>query len=154
MTRLMARLSLRERWLIALGLPLLLIAAGWIYLWQPLQADRAAISMRIAEARTLQAALDRYPEGSSAGPAAVAGARPPVSSRVTRSAEAAGIVLSRLEPLGTGLTVLVDAAAFDDIIGWIAQMESAEGLRLGGIELARRADPGVVSARLELEDAS
>lgn len=146
-----ARLSPRERLLIGVGLPLLGIVGAWIYVWQPVQTDLGVLRAQIAETRGVQTALDRHPPGQVAVQAAAI--RGPVASRVTRSAEAAGITLARLEPSGTGLTALVDAAPFDDIVAWIVLMETDEGLRLTAVELARRADPGVVSARLELEDA-
>lgn len=151
MTAFLARLSPRERLMIGLGLPLVLLVGAWVLVWQPVQADISAMRDRIAEARGVRAALDRYPAGEAAAPAAMA--RGPVAGRVTRSAEAAGITLARLEPAGTGLTAFVDSAPFDDIVDWIARMEADEGLRLTAIDLARRADPGFVSARLDLEEA-
>ena len=96
-------------------------------------------------------ALDTYPEGSAAAPAPVQEA--PIATRVTRSAEAAGVVLTRIEPAGDGLAALVDEASFDAVIGWIADMEATGDLSLRAIEIGRRPVPGVVSARLDLETA-
>lgn len=146
------RLSTRERWLIGLVLPLVLVLAGWAYLWQPTQVEIAQLRGQIAETRGVQAALDLYPEGQVVQQPLTQ--RGPVANRVTRSAEAAGVTIARLEPLGNGLTALVDAAPFDDVLAWIVDMESAEGLRVTGVDLSRRAEPGAVSVRLDLEDAT
>ena len=101
----------------------------------------------------MQAALDRHPP--DAAPSAAAPAPDgPISARVTRSAQAAGIALARLEPRGAELTALVDEAPFEAIIDWIAEMERTEAVRLTGIAIDRRPAPGVVSARLDLEDSS
>ena len=144
-------LSGRERGLLGIGGITVAAALGWTLLWQPLSRERGALSDRIAAARTVLVALDTYPEGTAAAPAPVQEA--PIATRVTRSAEAAGVALTRIEPAGDGLAALVDEASFDAVIGWIADMEATGGLRLRAIEIGRRPVPGVVSARLDLETA-
>ncbi len=147
-----ANLTPRERWLILGALPLGLLLIGWIWVWQPLQREREALRARIADALTVQAVLDRYP--AEATPLAARSVpEGPISARVTRSAQAAGIDLARLEPRGAALTALVDETPFDAVVDWIGQMERNEGLRLTRIEIDRRPTPGAVSARLDLEDA-
>jgi general secretion pathway protein M len=123
-------------------------AAGWTWAWQPLLADRAALRAELAEARTLAAALDAWPEGTEAPSPAPS---TPLPARVTRSAEAAGIALARIERRGAGLSVTVEEVAFDTLIPWLAALESG-GARLAAIEIDRRPLPGLVSARIDLED--
>ncbi len=149
----LANLTPRERRLVLGAVPLALVLLGWTLLWQPLQRDREALRVRIADALTIQAALDRHPADAVPVPA-VPAAEGTISTRVTRSAQAASIALARLEPRGDALTALVDEAPFEAVIEWIAAMERTEGMRLIGIALDRRPAPGIVSARLELEDAS
>lgn len=142
------RLSPRETGMIGVAAAALLVFAGWTFAWQPLAADRAAFEARIAEARTAMAALRQLPDG--AAEARIPPVAAPVSVRLTRSAEAAGITLARIEPQGDGLTATVDEAPFDDVLSWIARMEDAERMRLTAIELDRRPEPGIVSVRLTL----
>ncbi|MEO0913172.1 MAG: type II secretion system protein GspM, partial [Pseudomonadota bacterium] len=80
------RLNARERLLLALAAPLLLLLAGYHFGWQP-----------VAEARAgLQAEIMRY--GQIAALAEGSGGRPtlrrstaPLAERATRSAETAGL---------------------------------------------------------------
>ena len=149
----LARLTPRERWLILGAVAFGLVLLGWVLLWQPVQRDREALRARIADALTVQAALDRHPPDTAVRAASAPVPGGPISARVTRSAQAAGIALARLEPRGAELTALVDEAPFVAIVDWIAEMERAEGVRLTGVAIDRRPAPGVVSARLDLEDA-
>lgn len=149
MTTVLDRLSPREKWLIGIALPALALFAGWSFAWQPLAASRAALDAEIAEARTLIAAMEQVPEGGMPALAPIS-AEAPISVRLTRSAEATGIVLARIEPQDDELTAIVDAAPFNDVLSWIARMEDKERMRLIAVELDRRPEPGVVSVRLTL----
>ena len=147
----MTSLSRRERLLLALGALVVVAVVGWTFLWQPLAESRAALEDRIAAVRSVAVTLDTYPEDGTPRP--VAAPDEPVATRVTRSAERAGVPLSRIERQGEGLTALVDEAPFDAVVGWIAEMEREAGLRLVAVELSRRPTPGAVSARLDLSPA-
>lgn len=144
------RLSPRERRLLWIALPTLALVAGWTFVWQPLAAGRAAIEADISEARTLIAAVERFPKDEASEARPPSSVETPISTRLTRSAEAAGVTLARIEPQGAGLTAIVTSAPFDDIIAWIAAMEDTERMRLTEIELDRRPELGVVSARLTM----
>lgn len=143
-------LSRREKVLMAGAVAIVTIAAGWAFLWQPLQVARAEARAEIVEARTLLRALALHPE-SGAPPRAVSVPEGAPAARVTRAAEAEGIALARVEPRGSGVSVMVDEAAFEDVLSWIARMERDEALRLSAVEFNRRPAPGIVSARLDLE---
>ena len=148
-----ASLTPRERWLVGLLGPVAVAALLWTFVWQPVQADRERLTRTIADARTVAAALERYPEGAvAARPAPLFDA--PLTTRVTRSAEAAGVPLARIEPRRGGLTALVSEAPYAAVLNWIAEMERVQGVRLAAIALDRRTAPGTVSVRLELEAAT
>ncbi len=143
------RLSARERVLLGAILPLALIVAGYRLAWSPIEVARAARSDEIARYRMVAMAADHR---DTAAPAAAPVDRGPLATRITRSADAAGLSLRRLEPDGTMLRVSIDEAAFADVMGWLAALETEEGVRVAAIQMDRRLAPGAVSAQITLEE--
>ncbi|WP_170311872.1 type II secretion system protein GspM [Sulfitobacter sabulilitoris] len=143
-------LSRRERLLVGVALPVLAGAALFHFAWLPVQSGRAALRADIVETKTIRALLDATPQGA---PTVQAARRdlPPVTTRVTRSAEAANLSLSRLEPEGDLLRVSVDTAPFVAVVDWLMTLERDQGLRIAAVEMDRRPEPGTVSLRLTLE---
>ena len=142
-------MTARERLLLGLALPAVLVGAGYQLAWTPIEASRAEARAEIAAWRQLRAAAAR---AGGPAPEIALPDRGPLGPRVTRSAEGFGIAPSRLEPEGERLRVVIDEAPWEDLVLWIAAMESDEGLRLAAAEVDRRAAPGAVSARLTLEE--
>jgi general secretion pathway protein M len=146
----LANLSPRERALVLVVLPLALLFAAYQFAWLPLNDLRGAREAEIAGYRLV------VQTASEAGTAPAAPESPdaaPLAARVTQSAEAAGLSLSRLEPEGDRLRVLVAEATFAQVVLWISDLEAEEDVTLAAIELDRRTAPGAVSARLLLEPA-
>lgn len=148
----LARLSPRERLLVLVVMPLVLgLALIWL-IWLPLREHRRSLSAEIANYRLVEA----HARAAAARPAAQrpeeSQDRAPLAARVTRSAEAAGLLLRRLEPDGGLLRVTIDEAAFDTVILWISDLESDEAVGVAAIEAERRTEPGIVSLRLTLEE--
>ena len=77
----------------------------------------------------------------------------PLATRITASAELAGVLVRRLEPEGAVVRVSLDDAPYDAVINWVAAMETDAAIALVAIELDRRTAPGIVAARLTLENA-
>jgi general secretion pathway protein M len=146
------QLSQRERRMLAGGAVLLGALLMLRFGWMPIEAERADLNSDIARYLTLESLAQRAdtrPAVQTATPAQSA----PVPQRITQSAEAAGIPLTRLEAEGDRLRISVQSAAFADLITWIADMETTRALRLVAVELDRLAEPGTVSARLTVEPA-
>lgn len=150
MTAWFTRLTLRERVLLALVGPLALLVGLYQFAWLPLQDARADRLSKIAAYRQITAAAARR----AADPAPVAAPAPadPIATRVTQSAEAAGLQLRRLEPDGAGLRVTLDDVPFGTVMLWLADMQASFAVRVAAIEMDRRPAPGTVSTRLLLED--
>ena len=144
----LASLSARERMLLLLVLPLVLLVAGWRLAWVPISDARAAREAEIAGYRMVAEAVSR----AGATPLAAPPDAAPLATRVTTSAEAAGLPLSRLEPEGESLRVTVAEAGFAQLVRWLADLEG-EGVLVSAVEMDRRTAPGVVSARVLLEGA-
>ena len=143
----MKTLSARERVLVLLILPAVLLLAGLRFGWQPLQEVRAA---REAEIATYRLVGHAAAQAGAQAPAAELDPMP-FAARVTQAAEAAGLELRRIEPEGERLRVAVEDASFAQVLLWIADLEAERRVTLAAIELDRRTAPGTVSARLLLE---
>ncbi|KAF0675835.1 type II secretion system protein GspM [Profundibacterium mesophilum] len=145
----LSRLTARERLLLAAGAAALALFAAVQMVWLPLQERAAVHRGEIAAYLELTAAA----RDAAARPARPAPPPPlePAASRVTRSAEAAGLTLTRLEPQAAGVTVLLAEARFAPLVDWLAALEAEDGLKVTAAEIDRRLEPGSVSARITLE---
>ncbi|MFZ5962165.1 type II secretion system protein GspM [Thalassococcus sp. BH17M4-6] len=146
-----SKLSRREQIMLLGGGALLLALALWRFGWQPIQTEQALLQEDMARYMTLMRVADQ----AGQGPDDTAAADPrPIALRITQTAEAQGLSLTRLEPEGAGMRVAMDVADFARIIDWIAVLEANANLRATTVELDRRPTPGEVSARLTLEPAT
>lgn len=141
--------SARERVLLlgmatALGLYLVVVGIA-----QPLLAARAETRAAIGRYDAGLAQLAALPETGTA-PAAPALDRP-VTAIVTETAPDFDLAIRQIEPEGSGARLAIEDAGFAEIILWIESLEREHGLRLIAIEMDRRPEPGIVSARLTLE---
>lgn len=135
----------RERLLIALAAALAGLWALQAGLWQPLAARRAALT---AEAAHLAAAAAALANGAPPALAAPAGGEA-LPVLVAQTAAGFGLAVRRLDPSGEGVVqVALEEAAFADVIGFLAALETEHRLVLRAVDLTRRPPPGVVAAEL------
>lgn len=149
-------LSARERFLVFSLLPVLVLVVGYQFVWVPINGARSAAEDRIRVYRTVVEATRSFNSLQAGGLQAAAKAQPdrgPIATRVTSSAEDAGLSLRRLEPEGDRLRVSLEDSEFNGVVAWISRLEADEGLILVSAEIERRIEPGVVSARLLLQEA-
>lgn len=145
--RWMAARTAREQATIAAAAVVAAVAAGYSQLWMPLADARSAALADIARheraiAHVLAAGPD-LPRGP-AGPAL------PAATVVATSAPAFGLAIQRVEPEGESTRVVLDSANFEDLLRWLVELEAKHALRVLAVELERRPEPGVVSARVTL----
>lgn len=77
-----------------------------------------------------------------------------VLSMVDRSAKTSGLggVMKRVQPEGeTGVRVWFENAAFDELIKWLAIIESKHGLSVNEINIEQTESTGLVNVRVFLE---
>ena len=72
------------------------------------------------------------------------------SAIITDSAAAARIVIQRIEPEGGNTRIVLGDAPFDQVLGWIAELEQTSRLRASEATIERKGAPGMVSATLVL----
>lgn len=115
---------------------------------QPLLTARGAALAAVGQHEAALARLAALPD---AGAAPRPADNRPVPAVVTATAPAFDLAIRRIEPEGAGARVVVEDAGFAEVLMWIEALEREHGLRLAAIEMDRRPEPGVVSARLTLE---
>ncbi len=142
-------LSTREKILILAVLPLVALFAGYRFVWQPVQAARSEARAEIAAYRLVTDTAALAQRGEAPAPRAINDT--PIATRITRSAEAAGLSLRRIEPDGQGSRVTLDDTPFATVLTWLADLEQTDAVTVRALEIDRRPEPGIVSARLLLE---
>jgi len=137
--------SPRERLLLAVAGATLVLYGGIVGVAWPVLAVRSASAARIAQS---DAGLARL----AAAPAAPAQAQDagPATTVLTDTAPEFGLEIRLLAAEGAGVRVELADAVFDDVLRWIDALQRSHALRPVSVEMDRRADPGVVGARLVL----
>ena len=145
------RLSQREKVLVIAVLPLILAYALYQFAWVPLDAHRYGQRSQIADyQRVVEAAALFETEVVAVAPQNDT----PIATRITGTADAAGLPLRRIETEGQGMRVLLDDVPFAALMLWLAELETTQGVSARAVEINRRPAPGMVSARLLLEPLS
>ena len=137
------RLSRREKYLVALVIPLALLVALYRFVWMPLQlAEAQARADIVQDTASLAARAEIAPTAPVNDP--------PLATRITSSASAAQLTLRRIEPEGDGIRVTLDDTPFATLLLWLSDLEEQHDVILEALEVDRRPAPGVISARLLL----
>ena len=145
----------RERWLIGLGLPLLLLALLYAYLWLPVQKERARLQRTLPELRASAAQLHQQAQEVQTlrqrVPASEAAANPADPVTVMRQAATeAGLPAPQIQPDNTGrLRVRFEQVTFNPLIQWLDILQRQHGLKVETLELGAAAGgPGRVNAQI------
>lgn len=146
-TGLSARMSLRERVMIAGAAFVLLGALGHVQIRAPLLQQRDALLSSIDRHEN---AVTRVSSARSLNlPAETAGA--PIPDIVADTAPRFGLNIRRVEPEGARTRIALEEAAFENLVRWLSSLNTDHGLKIGAIALERRPAPGTVAANLTLE---
>ncbi|MEL7133263.1 MAG: type II secretion system protein GspM [Pseudomonadota bacterium] len=144
------KLSTRERALCAGAAALICLSAGWSVVIAPSLSSRADSFAQLRKIDILWAVAAQLPDTLSSP---LAEPTLPLRERVTASARAAAIDIRRLDPQGMALSVSLDSVAFSVLLGWLETLTTSAGVQIYSAEIGRRPEPGVVSARIVMEDS-
>ena len=154
-----AGLAPRERRILVLGAGALGLILAWVAVWEPLLQGRSALRSDVArlsaEAVWMEQVADdvrRRARLEQRAPA-LPGAGGSVLTLIEVSANAAGLrsALTRVQPEDEGARLIMDAVGFDALMGWLAELELRQGLRVSELMIEGQQAAGQVSARLLLE---
>ena len=126
--------------------------------WSPLagQRDRlenqnrgVAASLQRVDVMVSEVLQLRAEEGGSTG-----GARRNLTSLINQSTARLQLAVTRLQPNSRGeIQVRFESAAFDDLLQWLHEMESGEGLLVREASITQAGSSGRVNATVRLAQA-
>ncbi|MEM1438790.1 MAG: type II secretion system protein GspM [Pseudomonadota bacterium] len=149
----------RERQLLVGGSIVLVIAAIWLFILDPIAVGRAAASDDVARKQllierarsTLTAAAPGSAAGTTAGNRACTQSMTLLVATTVREA-GLGNAYRSSSPFGNdGLRVSLENASFDQTIEWLGRLQSECGIEVDSGSFTNRTDPGRVDASIALE---
>lgn len=137
-------LQAREQQLVSVAAVVLGIGLFYALIWQPLQQQRA--SQQLA-AQTAQAQLvwlkARLPQLATA-PAASGGN---LNDKVAQSSRQFQIKVSRMQPKNDQLDLMLEDVPFEQLLRWLAHLQTEQGVQLAQLEVSETDSAGVVRVR-------
>ncbi len=142
---------------IILGVALLVVVAlGWVAVWNPIYEWRDNQQSRYARAQTLvdwmQANEKAARVAASTSPKPGANSNRALIPVITRSANAHGLKLNRLQPEQNGMvSVVLESQPFNKVITWVSQLQENNGVTVQTASFDPEEEPGYISANLRLK---
>ena len=146
----MRPITQRERVLLGSAASVLAGVAVWTLVLAPALTTRTDSFAQLRKIDVIWAILDRLPEQLNAPQP---DRHVPLRQRVTASAQAAAVEIRRLDPQGTALSVSLDEVPFAALIGWLETLTTQAGIQVRSAEIGRWPEPGLVTARIVMENA-
>jgi len=151
------QLAERERLLLLVAGPLLLLVLVYALLWRPLDQRVEHLQQRVMEQQSLQQwmqvsaqKVQQLRQQSRPGGTV---SRQSLLSLVDRTVRQSGLseALKRVEPDGADkVKVRLEQASFDAVIKWLEVLQSRDSVVVQSISIDRRDSAGVVNVRLTL----
>ncbi len=142
------QLNLREQRLVMAMSAVITIFILYGLIWQPLNESIASSKLKIDRQQTLltwvEESTQRYQLAKRNG-RNNSGAS--LSSIVNRTSNLNKITITRMQPQGDDLQVWIDEISFNQLLTWLEQLASREGLRVKNIDLSLADQQGVVRVR-------
>ncbi len=156
--KVLARFEPRQKRILLVGLAIVLIAGITFFVWLPLVDKNLRLHQSVTAQRELLTWMEKTTKdvrgirGSSTleGTLHSSGSLMSLVSVATREIDL-DRYLRQMQPNGeTQVTVSLDAAPFDTVIGWFQMLTLEHGIEVVEVVLTRSATPGLVEARVVL----
>ncbi|MDH5395482.1 MAG: type II secretion system protein M [Gammaproteobacteria bacterium] len=153
-------LSQRERILLQSAAAVMIVFLSYIIIWQPLSDNYEKNKKNVLTAtETLEwmkkASRDiKILRGNHSVNTTIRSGKQFVLGVVDRTVRKSGLnsTMKRVQPEGeSGVRVWFEQAPFDELIKWLAVIESEQGLIVNEINIERSDSPGLVNVRVYLE---
>lgn len=150
-------LAPREQNLItALGV-VLIIALVYLVLMFPAQSSVSSASKKLEAKQSLllwmQANEEQALAAAKSGAGGSSGRSQNILGDVNNAASRFQITLQRYEPEGKDkLRVWLEDESFNNMVRWLHQLESQNGITVASVSLDAENDPGIVSAKIVLKN--
>ncbi|WP_213995094.1 type II secretion system protein M [Arsukibacterium sp.] len=142
-----ASLATREQQLVSIAAVVLGVGALYWFIWQPLQQGyvnkRQALTQAQLQLAKLQQALPRLQQaGASDG--RVGGS---LAQIVSNSSRTYNIRVSRMQPQNDQLQLVLEDVPFEQLLRWLDQLQSTNGVKLVSLDVADTDTSGIVRVR-------
>ncbi|SNY59317.1 type II secretion system protein M (GspM) [Arsukibacterium tuosuense] len=142
-----AGLASREQRLVSIAAVVLGVGALYWFIWQPLQQGyvnkRVALTQAQLQLAKLQQALPQLQQaGASEG--RVGGS---LAQIVSNSSRTYNIRVSRMQPQNEQLQLVLEDVPFEQLLRWLAQLQSKNGVKLVSLDVANTDSSGIVRVR-------
>lgn len=148
-------LTARERRIVIAAAALLLVAAVWLWLFEPAWQARRSLQAELPALRTQLARVDALAEEAQRLSAIPAGSDSPqvLKAQLERSIDSAGLssALGQLSVNGSLFDLRFDGVSHAAWLAWIDTTTRELRLRVADAAVTREARPGLVTVRLALE---
>ena len=146
-------LNSREQQLFSVMAAFVGIFLFYSFIWQPLNENIVKGQKKLQRQQDLlawvQTETQRYKaaKGNAVGKQSNAS----ISSIINRTARASGITIARMQPQGQDIQVWLDSVAFNQLLQWLANLSSNEGIAVKALDISSGEQAGQVSVkRLQL----
>ncbi|WP_417348180.1 type II secretion system protein GspM [Ferrimonas sp.] len=143
------KLNPRERQMLTLAAPFILIGGFYWLIWQPLSGAVAkaeqGLNSELSRQASLKADANRYlslGQGGSGNNMATGS----LSQLATESAKQFALSIDRMQPQGDKLQVWLTESSFEGLLNWLAYL-SEQGVRVEAVDLAAADTAGRVEVR-------
>ncbi|MEZ5561154.1 MAG: type II secretion system protein M [Pseudomonadales bacterium] len=144
-----------EQRVIAVLTAAIVLTVVWLGVWKPLSDWRTVETNRFQNAQGLldwmHANEARAREIARAGTGSPGGRRS-LLPILTRSAEAQGIALNRLQPEANDVvSVVIQAQPFNEVLRWLHQLQENNGVSVLRVSIDAEGQPGLINAQIRLQ---
>ncbi|MDX1676312.1 type II secretion system protein GspM [Arsukibacterium sp.] len=140
-------LANREQRLVSLAALALAVGALYWFVWQPLQqgytSKRAALQQAQLQLAKLQQALPQIQQ-AAASQERVGGS---LAQIVSNSSRTYNIRVSRMQPQNNQLQLVLEDLPFEQLLRWLAQLQTTHGVKLVSLDVANTDQSGMVRVR-------
>ena len=153
-------LEARERAFVAAAAAFIVFAAAWFGLWAPLSEGHRAAATRVedwqrslAELRPMRGQVQASLSGRPANVGQTESLVVIVDNSLRQRALTTSFQRSQPTPSGNGIRVEFEAAAFDDLMLWLGDLNRQYGLQVesGSFTIAASDTPGRVNSSVTLQ---
>lgn len=152
-----ATLNQREQLSLVVMLVLVTLWVLYMFAWSPLAERRENLAMQnraVAESLNRVDAMVSELIALRESGGANQQRRRNLTSLISQSTRSLGLPVSRLQPNSRGeIQVRLENAPFDDMLGWLHQMEFAEGLLVHEVSITQSGAVGRVNATVRVGQA-
>lgn len=142
-----AGLAVREQRLLSIAAVVLGVGAVYWFIWQPLQQGQVSKQVALSQAQLqlaqLQQALPQLQQ-ATASQGRVGGS---LAQIVSNSSRTYNIQVSRMQPQNDQLQLVLEDVPFEQLLRWLGQLQSANGVKLVSLDVANTDSSGIVRVR-------